>query len=433
MDVKLTWLSYTDLASITRGRAIPDYRADRPHSVGWVPANLAIDAFGDLVENPWGPIGDLRLVPDPATAVHIASSPPSSGMSFVLSTATDLNGIPWQSCPRAICLSQVSRLEHQFGLRILTSFEHEFALVTDARPQAPFSLEAARMVDPLLGDIANALQSAGVELENILPEYGQHQFEVTTRPALGVSAADRAVITRIVVREIARRQGVPVTFAPVIGETAGTSGVHIHFSLLDMTESPVTHDSGGECGLSPVAGSFAAGIVDHLPALTALTAPSTVSYLRLQPHSWSAAYVIFGKQNREAALRVAPISRMDGDHDAERANLEYRPADATANPYLSLAAILIAGMDGLTRNMSCPQSVEYDPSSLSGAELDRRGIVRLPQSLEEALDCLEKDSLLMETLDSDLMQCYLTMKRNEVSKFSQLESTEMIARHVDAY
>ena len=130
---------------------------------------------------------------------------------------------------------------------------------------------------------------------------------------------------------------------------------------------------------------------------------------------------------------MAPIPRIDGEHDAERANLEYRPADATSNPYLALAAILVAGADGLSRGLPCPPSVEIDPSSLSEGELENRGIVRLPQSLEEALDCLEGDSLLMEAFDSDLMRCYLTMKRNEVSKFSELEEAEVIARHVDAY
>ena len=431
--MELTWLSHTDLAAITRGRAILNYRTEGLHSVGWVPANLAIDAFGELVDNPWGPTGDLRLVPDPETHVRISATPSSSAMSFVLSTATDLSGSAWRSCPRAILSSQVARLEEQFGLMILAAFEHEFARVTESRPEAPFSLEAARVVDPLLDDIVGALEDAGVEPENILPEYGQHQFEVTSRPALGVAAADRAVITRAVVREIARRHDQRITFSPVIGIDAGTSGVHIHFSLLDLGHQPVTHDPAGDCELSTTAQRFAAGIVDHLPALTALSAPSTVSYRRLRPHSWSAAYAIFGKQNREASLRVAPTSRIDGNRDAESANLEYRPADATASPYLALAAILIAGMDGLIRELPCPKSVEFDPANLSEAELEAKGIARLPSSLEEALDCLEKDSLFMESLDSDLMQCYLTMKRNEVSKFSALEETELIARHIDAY
>ena len=431
--MELTWLSHTDLASITRGRAIADYREDRPHSVGWVPANMALDAFGELVENPWGSAGDLRLVPDPETLVRLNETTESSAMAFVLSTATDLSGNAWPSCPRAILSSAAARLEEQFGLKILAAFEHEFARVTDSRPEPPFSLEAARAVAPLLDDIFAALQDAGVEPENILPEYGQHQFEVTSRPALAVAGADRAVITRAVVREIARRHALRVTFAPVIGVGAGTNGVHIHFSLRDQEGRPVTHDAASKHGLSPVAQSFAAGVIEHLPGLVAITAPSVVSYLRLRPHSWSAAYNIFGVQNREAALRMAPIPRIDGEHDAERANLEYRPADATSNPYLALAAILVAGADGLSRGLPCPPSVEIDPSSLSEGELENRGIVRLPQSLEEALDCLEGDSLLMEAFDSDLMRCYLTMKRNEVSKFSELEEAEVIARHVDAY
>ena len=429
----LTWLSYTDLAAITRGRAIPNYDSEGEQSVGWVPANLAIDAFGGLGDNPWGPVGDLRLVPDPTTLVRVSATPSASEMSFVLCTATDLNGKPWRSCPRAAVSSQIARLEEHFGLVMLAAFEQEFSRVTEAAPKAPFSLEAAQAVEPLLEDIVSALDEAGVEPENILPEFGQHQFEVTTRPAVGVAAADRAVITRTVVREVARRHGLPITFAPVIGPGAGNNGVHIHFSLLDREREPVTHDPDGDYGLSPIAQRFAAGIVAHLPALTALTAPSTVSYLRLQPHLWSAAYAVFGNQNREAAIRVAPRSRVDGNHDHKRANLEYRPADATANPYLALAGILIAGMDGLARELPCPESVEFDPSTLSDTDLAKGNITRLPQSLDEALDCLEQDSLIMEYLDSNLMECYLTMKRKEATMFTKTEEAELIASYVDAY
>ena len=429
----LTWLVHTDLAAITRGRAIPNYDTEGAQSVGWVPADLAIDAFGELVDNPWGPVGDLRLVPDPSTLVHLPETPAASAMSFVLCTATDLEGKPWRSCPRAALSSQVARLETDFGLVLLSAFEQEFAHVTEEAPQAPFSLEAARFVEPLLEEIVSALDAAGVEPENILPEFGQHQFEVTTRPAVGVAAADRAIITRTVVREVARRQGRRVTFAPVIGPGAGASGVHIHFSLLDRRGRPVTHDPLGDHGLSTTAQHFAAGIMAHLPALTALTAPSVASYLRLRPHSWSAAYAVFGNQNREAAIRVAPTSKVDGNHDDERTNLEYRPSDAAANPYLALAAILIAGMDGLERSLPCPESVEFDPSTLSETDLEKRSITRLPQSLGEALDCLERDSLITESLDSDLLECYLTMKRNEVAMFAEVEEAEVIARYVDAY
>jgi len=429
----LTWLVHTDLAAISRGRAIPDYDPEGSQSVGWVSADLALDPFGGLVDNPWGPVGDLRLVPDPATLVRIPGTPTASEMNFVLCTATDLEGRPWRSCPRGALLSQVARLEEEFGLSLLAAFEQEFSHVTDAAPPAPFSIEAARVVEPLLEEIFSALDRAGVEPENILPEFGQHQFELTTRPAVGVAAADRAVITRTVVREIARRQGRRVTFAPMIGPGAGSNGVHIHFSLLDSQGTPVTHDPGGDHGLSVMAQQFAAGIVAHLPALTALTAPSVASYLRLRPHSWSAAYVVFGNQNREAAVRVAPRSRVDGNHDRERANLEYRPSDGAANPYLALAGLLVAGMDGLERELPCPESVEFDPSVLSEAELKERGISRLPQSLGEALDCLERDSLIAEALDSDLLECYLTMKRNEVAMFAGVDEAEVITRYVDAY
>lgn len=151
----LTWLVHTDLAAITRAGRIPDYEPQGNQSVGWVPADLALDPFGGLVDNPWGPVGDLRLVPDPSTLVRIPETPGASAMSFVLCTATDLEGKPWRSCPRAALSSQVARLEEDFGLGLFAAFEQEFAHVTEAAPKAPFSIEAARDVEPLLEEIVS--------------------------------------------------------------------------------------------------------------------------------------------------------------------------------------------------------------------------------------------------------------------------------------
>ena len=226
MSTAVTWVLHTDLVNICRGRGLPAYNpADEPRpAIGWVPADLALDAFGGLVDNLWGPMGDLRLSPDPATYVEVDVGPDDlPPFRFALATCTDLAGNEWDSCPRGILRRVVDELRDEFGLQFLAAFEHEFALIRPDAP-VPFSVDAARRAEPLLTRIVTAMIEAGIGPENVLPEFGHNQIEVTHDPAVGVGAADRAVMAREIIREVARAAGQPITFAPVIGPGAGTNG-----------------------------------------------------------------------------------------------------------------------------------------------------------------------------------------------------------------
>lgn len=423
-----------DLVAISRGRAVVGYDpTTRPQpTVGWVPADFALDAFGGLVDNPWGPIGDLRLRPDPAT--HVELDPAAEGvppLRFVLADCTTVDGRPWPSCPRTILGRAVDTMERRFGLRVLAAFEHEFALLRDDAP-IPFSLDAGRRAEPLLIGVIEALRAAGVEPENVLPEFGHNQLEVTAAPAVGVSAADRAVIVRELIREVARARGEAVTFAPVIGPGAGTNGAHLHLSLLDVDGEPLPGDPRQPTGLSTSTRHFAAGIMAHLPALTALTAPSVASYLRLQPRSWSAAYQVFGLANREAALRV-PLRPPAHCRSGNRV-LELRASDATANPYLALAGVIEAGMDGLERKLDLPPSIDVDPDTLSTEERASLGIERLPTSLDEAIEALAADEVVGATLATgDLTTCWFNLRRAEIDRFRDAEPDDIVEAFVGAY
>lgn len=425
----------TDLVNITRGRAVVGYDpAHRPlPSVGWVPADLALDAFGGLVENPWGAVGDLRLVADPETFVEIdAGSAQRPALRLVLANCTESDGSPWDACPRGVLHRAVDRLAEEFGLRLLAAFEHEFAIIGSEVPH-PFSLEAGRRAEPLLSNLVSALSAAGLEPENILAEFGHNQFEVTIEPATGLAAADRAVVAREAIREVARAEGVEITLSPVIGVGAGTNGAHIHLSLLDIGGRSVTEDAGGAFGLSDRARSFAAGIMQHLPALTALSAPSVASYLRLQPRSWSAAYQAFGVCNREAALRIAPGRPEGGGRQRLGPSLELRTSDATANPYLALAGIITAGIDGLNRQLDLGSPTDIDPSELTPEQRAARGIEPLPRSLDEALDALEGDALIRSVFSPNLDSCWFALKRSEADRFRSIETSEIVEAYANAY
>jgi glutamine synthetase len=210
------------------------------------------------------------------------------------------------------------------------------------------------------------------------------------------------------------------------------NGVHVHFSLRDAAGLAVNYDPLRAGGLSETMGAFAAGIVRHLPALCAFTAPSPVSYLRLAPGHWSAAYACIGERNREAALRICIPPAAAGDV-ARGYNLEYRPADATANPYLVLGVLIRAGLAGLRDHVPPPPMVNGDPAELSDDERQRLGVVRLPATLDEALAALEADTEVKSWFAPDLLATFLAVKRQEIAKAFGLTSEDLCARYARVY
>jgi glutamine synthetase len=185
--------------------------------------------------------------------------------------------------------------------------------------------------------------------------------------------------------------------------------------------------------VSEAAGRFAAGVVRHMPGLLALTAPSPVSYLRLLPHHWSAAYACLGLRNREAALRICPIVMRPGADPARQANIEYRAADATANPYLALAVILSAGLAGLRQQLPLPPLLNGDPSALDEAARERLGVHRLPESLPAALDAFLADPVMAVTIPAVLRDCHAAVKRKELELVADLTPEELCRRYATIY
>jgi glutamine synthetase len=372
-------------------------------------------------------------MPDADSRFRVAL-PGATPLHGLMSDITNLDGSPWLGCTRSFLKRSLEELERETGLTLIAAFEQEFQALGTGWPAAPcFSLTALRRADPFGPMVMAALREAGLEPELFIAEYGRDQFEVTCRPAAGLVAADHAVIIRELVRETARLLGFRASFAPKTAPDGVGNGVHIHFSLLGAGGVPATYDAAGPGGLSAVAGSFAAGVMRQLPALVALTAPSPVSYLRLQPHHWSAAYTAFGAQNREAALRICPLPKLPGVDPAAAYNLEYRPADATASPYLALGVIVQAGLAGIRDRLAPPALVDVDPSTLAEAEQRRLGIVRLPGSLRGALAALRADSAVAGWFDPAFLACYHAMKRQEMALTDELDQATLCRRYAEVY
>ncbi|HEX5327895.1 MAG TPA: glutamine synthetase, partial [Acetobacteraceae bacterium] len=218
----------------------------------------------------------------------------------------------------------------------------------------------------------------------------------------------------------AHRLGQRAVFSPMPATEGVGNGVHIHLSLHDAAGAPVTHDPDQRMGLSRAAQRFCAGVLDHLPAICAVTAPSPVSYLRLTPNRWAPTVIDIQQQDRGAALRVCPVFAAAGAAETARQfNLEFRVADAAASPYLALGAVVFAGADGLRRGLSLPA-----PGSATAT---------LPRTLPQALDRLAASAAAPQWFGPVFLDAYLRHKRAEAEKVAALSPEELCARYAEVY
>jgi glutamine synthetase len=229
------------------------------------------------------------------------------------------------------------------------------------------------------------------------------------------------VVVLETIRGVAHRMGLKTTMAPKPYLDQAGNGHHLHVSVYPQEDgTPILFDSSG--ALSRPGSGFVAGILEHLPAVMAFSAPSPNSYQRLAPGVWSSAYACYGPDNREAAVRVA--SPVAGAESAT-ANVELKPVDVTANPYLALAAVLAAGMDGMERHLDPGEPTTVDPATLSDEERASRGIYPLPASLDESLDALEGDDVLIEALGEPLVRTHLAVARAQAARARELPPEEV--------
>lgn len=426
----LAFVGTCDLTAIVRGRAVPgrDQQKLLESGVGWVPADLGLTCFGGIADGiPFDSSGDLRLMPDLATRVDVPPRGDAPGFRMFLADQQALDGTVWECCPSRVLRQALEEMRERLKLEPLVSFEHEFVL-TGTDDTHPFSRGRLRACEPFGSALLDLLDGVGLRPETWLPEYGTGQFEITLRPARGLEAADRAIILRELVRDLARSMGSNASFAPIASPGGVGSGVHIHLSLLSASGEPVLFERGQPGSLSELGAKFAAGVLAHSDALTAMTAASASSFLRLRPHRWSAAAAVLADRDREALVRICPIGSADDVRAASQLNLEYRAADATANPWLALGSLLRAGMTGI--NADYPPA-EVVPVGGLRAALDH--VRLLPTDQSAALAALEGDAVARGWFPADLLSAFLAVKRAELSAVEGLDDDDLCSRIAHAY
>ncbi|WP_119300660.1 type I glutamate--ammonia ligase [Dongia deserti] len=426
----------TDLAGKVRGKAFPARQFDlrKKRGVGWTPTNVQITCFDAIAESPFGALGDLVLIPDEKARVRVVLEDGGDAEHFALGDIKHTDGRPWEFCTRSILKSALERLERLTGLTLYGAFEHEFQFRDGpSRLGDAYTSDGFRRGRDFAETLLAAMRNAGLEPDTFMKEFGASQYEATIGPVRGVAIADQATILRELVRLVGERLERPVTFTPIRDPASVGNGVHIHLSFLDRTGKPATYDPKGPYGLGSHAGQFIAGILKYLDAIIAITAPSVVSYLRLTPHRWSAAFNNLGFRDREASVRICPVSDLSDIAKAAQFNFEFRAADAAASPHLQLAAIVHAGAQGIEEGLSVPQATEEDLSLLDAAALRARGYVRLPQGLEEALDRFRTNAVVTGWFPSGFADVYVKHKRGEQAYLGERNQTEICGLYEQVY
>jgi glutamine synthetase len=433
-QVRFVRFIWCDNANVIRAKAVRTTMLEAylaGNGVGIAAAQQALPVMYDALAPDSGltPDGEVHMRADWTT---FAALPYAPGHARVL---TDIyaGDRPWGHCPRSFLRRMLAAAAAR-DLSVFAAFENEFSLLRPGPDgPAPFDTTVFCQTSALDGaaevidTITATLEAQGLLVEMTYAESGPGQFELPVRYAEALRAADQQIVFRETVRACAARHGLLASFAPKIYPDKAGNGAHLHLSLARQGASIVT-EPGQPRVLSAPMRAFMAGVLEHLPALMALTTPSTNSFKRIRPRFWSGAFTCWGMGNREAALRV-PMP----DSGLPITNVELKICDATANPYLALGAVIAAGLDGIDRQLPLGDAVRGDPADLPEAERLERGILPLPATLGDAIAALERDDVLLEALGGDLARSYLAVRRAEWQAMRDLSHDEEVRLILERY
>lgn len=348
-------------------------------------------------------------------------------------------GHPFDLCPRQILRRQVERLARH-GWTLNAGLEPEFFLLqkgqngydaepADALEKPSYDTKSLLRRRVFLDKLTASLDQCGLGVFQIDHEDASGQFEVNYRYADALKAADNFMLFKMAAHHIAEEEGMLFSMMPKPFADRPGSGLHFHLSLADRDGEPVfaaEQDERG-LGLSPLAYHFMAGLLRHAPALTALCAPTVNSYKRLMcgqslsGTSWAPAFIGYGDNNRTTVARVV------------YQRIEWRLPDSSANPYLALAGVIAAGLDGIESALEAGEPVNEDVYEMAEARRAELGLKLLPQNLGQAAAALRADPVLAAALGEDFVKEFVSLKSAEWIEYSQHVSAWETARYLERF
>ncbi|GBG38967.1 type I glutamate--ammonia ligase [Mycobacterium montefiorense] len=384
---------------------------------------FAIDQTGIAFSDNVGVIGDQRVRID-LSALRLIGD----GLAWGPAGFFEQDGTPVSSCSRGT-LHRVEAALGAAGIEAAVGHEIEFVLVEPDGGRLPSALWAQYGLagvlehEAFVRDVIAAAATSGVGIEQLHPEYGANQFEISLSPLSPVAAADQLVLTRIIIGRAARRHGMRVSLSPAPFAGSVGSGAHQHFSLT-TAQGPLFSGGPGAGGMTPAGESAAAGVIRGLPEAQGVLCGSIVSGLRIQPGNWAGAYACWGIENREAAVRFVS----GGPGSTYGGNVEVKIVDPSANPYLASAAILGLAQEGIRCDAALPPETTVDPAQLSESDRERSGITSLARSQADIIAALDNSTLLRSILGESAVDMVVAVRCLEHEKYGCLSSGQLADR-----
>jgi glutamine synthetase len=429
-------IAWADNNGIPRSRTVPveQLPSVAERGVG-VTALFAVFDSHDVItfghEGLSTPSGDVRLIPVADRITRLAGQP---GFAWAPGRQLAADGSPWPYDQRAALERQVE-LAAALGLEFRAGYELEFHL-SHAEPAADGSLRLAHQgpaygpralleVDAFAAQLLRDLRDNGVEVNQFHAEYGPAQLELSIGAADPVTAADRQLLARQTIHAAAARHGLRASFAPLVTAEGVGNGSHLHTSVSRGGANLLSGGPGPQ-GLTDEGAAYLAGLLRDLPAITAVTAPSVPSSRRLRPGYWSSAYACWGVENREAALRLVPATKLLGE---DHANLELKPSDASANPYLALAVVIASGLAGIADGLTPPAPIQQDPGTWSEQQRAAQNVRRLPAAPAEQLAALLGNQRIRAALGEKLLDAFRAVRESDAAWAADKSPEDIVAAH----
>jgi glutamine synthetase len=433
--IRFVQLQFTDIIGVVKAVTIPIHQLEGSVRHGTWFDGSSIEGFTRIAES------DQYLMPDMSTFSEIpwqkASGP--RGTARVICDVFTPNGDPFVGDPRRVLRNQVERAQ-KLGYIVNTGPELEFFLFRRGEDggieplphdQAGYFDFSTDLAGEIRHDMVDALEAFGIRVEAAHHEVAQGQHEIDFEYSDALRTADNAITFKFTLKAIAQQHGLYATFMPKPIHGINGSGMHTHQSLFSIADDRNAFaDPDNKYGLSDVARSYMAGILAHARGMIAILAPLVNSYKRLVPGYEAPTYLTWGRTNRSALIRVPKVSP---GKSIEGTRVEVRCPDPSSNTYLAFAAMIAAGLDGVERGLTLGDPVEESLFELDAATIAAKGIRELPGTLGEAIDELEKDSVITDALGDHVMSHYVEAKRAEWDEYRTQVSDWEVERYLEQF
>ncbi|MFH1380743.1 MAG: glutamine synthetase family protein [Candidatus Omnitrophota bacterium] len=407
-DVKFIRLWFTDMLGQVKSFAITNGELEGALNNGMGFDGSSITGYQDIEES------DMIAMPDPDTFQILPWRPAEKAVARMICNVLNPDKTPYEGDPRYVlkrALKRASKMgfDHYYIGPELEFFYFKNDNGTEILDKGGyFDLTTLDVASDLRRETVLALEKMGIYVEYSHHEVAPSQHEVDMRYRDALEMADNVITYRIVVKEIASKYGVYATFMPkpIFGQNG--SGMHTHQSLFKGDKNTF-HDAKSKDFLSNTAKSYIAGLLKHSKEICSIFAQTTNSYKRLVPGYEAPVYVAWSRRNRSALVRV-PLYH-PGQEKATRC--EFRACDPACNPYLTFAAMLHAGLDGIEHKYKAPKPMERNLYHLNDAERKEKGIETLPDSLGHAIAITEKSELVKKILGDHIFSRFIEIKKKE--------------------